>query len=227
MRSAYAALQTSLLRVTNLAAHVDTELLLPTTPAIRERHETLLCGAVVVSTGNFEFFLHDLVKAFVTQVCALSKPFASLPDRFQKTHYVDGAALLHRFTSNKAPWITDTREALIARMHSVQTTMPYALFWEAFASTNSNPGSRSVENILLRCDVKKPWQAISLKSINKHSANTLRTALDSFIRLRNECAHTGKALHVPTTGELRGYVDLIMDISEGITGALEDRLATL
>jgi hypothetical protein len=126
VRAAYAALQTSLQRITNVTAHVDTELLLPTTAAIRERHETLLCGAVVVSTGNFEFFLHDLVRAFVANVCVLSKPFATLPDRFQRTHYVDGAALLHRFTSNRAPWITDKREVLIARMHSVQSAFYYA-----------------------------------------------------------------------------------------------------
>jgi hypothetical protein len=184
VRAAYAALQASLLRITNLAAHIDSEVLLPSTAAIRERHETLLCGAVVVSAGNFEFFLHDLVRAFVANVCALSKPFATLPARFQRTHYVDGAALLHRFTSNKAPWVAGPREALIARMHSVQSGMPYDLFWEAFAATNSNPGSGAVKDILVRCDVKKPWQAVSSKSIRKHSPNTLTTALDAFIKLR-------------------------------------------
>jgi hypothetical protein len=75
--------------------------------------------------------------------------------------------------------------------------------------------------------VKKPWQAVSRKSIRRHSPNTLTTALDALIKLRNECAHTGKAVRVPTTGELRGYVDLLTDIGEGVTGVLEDRLAAL
>jgi hypothetical protein len=112
-------------------------------------------------------------------------------------------------------------------MYSVQATVPYDLFWEAFAATNSNPGATTVENILQRCDVKKAWLSVSQKSIRKHSAHTLKTALDAFIKLRNECAHTGKALHVPTMGELRGYVELLTDIGEGVTGVLEARLATL
>lgn len=227
MRNAYTALNTSLLRVRNLAAYVDAELLQPNSSAMRERHDSMLCGAIVVSTGNFEFFLHDLVRAFITQVCALGRPFASLPERLQRTHYVDGASLLQRFMSNKAPWVIDTKEALISRMHSVQGTAPYSLFWEAYATTNSNPGSKSIENILVRCDVKKPWDAISQKSILKHSPNALKTSLDLFIKLRNECAHTGKAVHVPTTSQLRDYVDLLNDIGEGLTGVLEERLATL
>jgi hypothetical protein len=227
VRAAYAALETSLQRITHLVAHVDTELMLAPTAAIRERHETLLCGAVVVSTGNFEFFLHDLVRAFVASVCALGRPFATLPPPFQRTHYVDGSALLHRVMIRKAPWVADTREVLVARMHSVQAALPYDLFWEAFAATNSNPTSQCVDNILARCAVNKPWQTVSLKSIRKHSPNILRTALDALITLRNECAHTGKAVRVPTTGELGGYVELLADIGEGVTGALEDRLATL
>jgi hypothetical protein len=228
VRSALSAFKASLSRVNGIASHVDSEVVLAAGNAVvRERHETLLCGAVVISTGYFESFIHDLVRAFIKGVCALGRPFATLPARLQKTHYVNGAALLHRFVTNKAPWITDTQVQLIERLDSVRAALPYELFWEAFAATNSNPGPRTVEDILQRCAITNPWGQVSVNSPSKRSKTILETGLASLIGLRNECAHTGKAARIPTTTELRGHVDLLTEIGEGMTVTLETRLSTL
>jgi hypothetical protein len=55
----------------------------------------------------------------------------------------------------------------------------------------------------------------------------LRIALDSFLSLRHECAHTGTASTVPTASEIRDFCDLLESIASGIVKVLEDHVAAI
>ncbi len=102
MRKALAAFVQSLGRVANVAAHVDAEAGISLNPGVRDRHETLLSGSVIILSGYFESFLKDVVKAFIDDICARSVPFTNLPPRLRDTHYNNGALMLQRFVSGKA-----------------------------------------------------------------------------------------------------------------------------
>lgn len=227
MRKALAAFVQSLNRVSSVAAQVDAEIAIAMSPGVRERHETQLAGSVIILSGYFESFLHDVVKAFIDGICARSLPFAGLPAKLRDTHYNEGALLLQKFVLGRARWVAGPREDLVKRMHSVQGAAPYTLFWEAFASTDSNPGPSTVKNILERCDVKHPWKQIQLHSKRKLAFTLIETELKSFMFMRNECAHTGKSTHAPTTTQVRDFIVMLDDLGEGVTGALETRLAGL
>lgn len=214
-------------RIEKVADHIDSEVAQAHLPLVRERHETLGCGSIVILSGFFETFLRDVVQAYIRDVNAISAPFSSLPKRMRTTHYSEGAALLHRVARGRARWVRDTQEGILGRLQTVQLAPPYELVWEAFADTGSNPDAETVKAVLARCDISEAWKAIAARSRRKRTALTLKTALDNFIALRHECAHTGRASIVPTTSTLRDNVESLRDIASGIAGVLVDRVNTL
>ena len=81
-----------------------------------------------------------------------------------------------------------------------------------------NPGSNVIRNFLKRFGVAEPIQ--TLASRMNTTANTLSLGLDSFIAVRNECAHSGMPTNAPTAGDVIGYCDLLDGIAAGIVSTL-------
>jgi hypothetical protein len=102
--------------------------------------------------------------------------------------------------------------------------------WEAFAETGGNPGSEVIADFLKRFGVERPIETLAsnvfLPSSNPGGAAVnlsppvLSTMLDSFIAIRNECAHTGQATNTPTASDVLGYCDLLEAIAAGIVATL-------
>jgi hypothetical protein len=57
------------------------------------------------------------------------------------------------------------------------------------------------------------------------SENTVSIRLNSFMEVRNECAHTGSAKNVPTASDALDYCQLIEDVGAGIVKVFQDLLA--
>jgi hypothetical protein len=229
MRTVLADFQDSLKSVGNICDYIDGNVTAALSdPAVRDRHEFMQCAATVTLSGFFESFLRDLAKKCVDAVCALNRPFAVLPSKMRHAHYEMGGRILSRRAvddrAGRPSRIVATTSDISFRLSSVATT-PYDLIWEAFADTHSNPGSQAIAEYIKRFGIQAPWKKIEDKA--SRSATTLRIQLDSFLSLRNECAHTGKAKTVPTADDIRQFISLLELIGMAIVAVFEDFAATL
>ena len=104
---------------------------------------------------------------------------------------------------------------------------PYELLWEAFADTKQNPGPATIKDYLERFGVKNPWSRLIVKVKTRQPAwseNSLILSLRSFIEVRNECAHSGRASNIPTTVDVRQHCELLQETAEAIVEVLADEL---
>lgn len=143
------------------------------------------------------------------------------------THYLEGALHLRdlvREEKGSNPVVLAQATHAAKRLASVSgSQMPYEILWEAFATTQANPGSKEISNYLTRFHVMDPIP--TLAGAMKVSGNTLAVCLNSFMEIRNECAHAGTAKNVPTSSDVRGYCDLIQSIGEGILAVFQNVLS--
>jgi competence ComEA-like helix-hairpin-helix protein len=95
--------------------------------------------------------------------------------------------------------------------------------WEAFAVTQGNPRPDVVEKMLEGLGVDNRHPRMDLALGGGYAA--VRLALDLFIDVRNECAHTGSATKIPSTSDLRSYCDTIERIAAAVVQVLEGRMA--
>jgi len=58
----------------------------------------------------------------------------------------------------------------------------------------------------------------------KTTPNTLVISLDSFMKVRHECAHTGSAKIMPTTTDVTGYCALIERLGTGMVNVFQNVL---
>jgi RiboL-PSP-HEPN len=226
MQNALDRFKSSLERVREIASEIDDRITSqPGNQRFRNATQTIICGSVVVTSGYFESFLSDLVKSYVMALNLKQFSFNGLPDKIQKTHYQDGAKFLLRIIQNQAPGHSTTREDVLRRLNTVLGPRPYELVWEAFANTHSNPGVETLESILKRCGISNPWEklaeAISVK------AEIIKSNLEGFITVRNDCAHTGTAIDIPATSTLLSYCDNLEKIATGVVKILSDLLAII
>ncbi|HUI73635.1 MAG TPA: HEPN domain-containing protein [Candidatus Acidoferrum sp.] len=229
MRTVLSDFSSSLSCVRDVADFIDSNISTALTdPVIRRRFEFMQCSAMVILSGYFESFLRNLAERCVASICALNKPFVTLPDKIRHAHYeLGGRALAIRAKDDRTgrpSRIAATAGDISSRLFSVATN-PYNLVWEGFAETQSNPGSENVAEYLKRYGITSPWDQLAVK-IGK-SSRTLRLQLDSFLYLRNECAHTGTANSIPTPNDIRDYVSFFQSLGHGIVSILEDLVASL
>jgi len=193
--------------------------------SVWERHETIQCASAVILSGFLETFLHEVAEAFISSLCAKQVAFTNLPVEIQKTHYgLGGEVLTSRQRNNsKSKWITATPEDIARRLASV-VNIPYELVWEAFADTKSNPNADVIKGFLQNFGINEPTKKLEAKLTL--SWNTIKASLDSFIAVRNESAHTGKATQAPSPSDLRDYCDLLDRVAGGVIDTLNDYLST-
>ncbi|MFM0567050.1 HEPN domain-containing protein [Paraburkholderia caledonica] len=163
------------------------------------------CATVVLISGYFENYLKNLVKEYIEAINGLGKPLSSIPFDMQLKHYAGGAdALVWASKQDKSLRSTLISQDLSRRLASLSQPNGYILAWEAFANTKSNPGAETVKTILSGLEIEKAWPEI----------NDLQTAhgrfdtfLESFIKMRNVCAHTGRHHTPPSGADVIEYVD--------------------
>jgi hypothetical protein len=182
----------------------------------------------VILSGFLESFLKQLADSCIGAICALNRPFSSLPDKIRYSHYEFGGAVLSQRAkddrANRPSRVQATVDDIASRLDSVSGT-PYDLVWEAFAETHANPNSETIKIYLKRFGVEKPWEKIT-NEVGPRPLG-LQGELDSFLLLRHECAHTGTASIVPTPSEIRGFCDMLGLIGDAIVKVLGSHLASL
>jgi RiboL-PSP-HEPN len=195
--------------------------------AIQARHETTLCAATVILSGFLESFLREIAEEMISDICGRGIPFDQLPSKVRITHYWDGAQHLRELAGEEKgsnPIVMAQASEAARRLASVAgAQMPYEILWEAFANTQANPGSKEIGAYLKRFHIMEPIP--TLANAMNMSENTLALLLNSFMEIRNECAHTGSAKNVPTTSDVRGYCKLIEDIGVGIVALFQGVLS--
>lgn len=227
--------RTSLQRIRNIAndalANTAQALKIPT---IRELHETTLSAVVVIMAGFFESFLREVAEKYSDIICQQNQPFQNLKPKIRFTHFQGGGRILTNIggkkPSSRYSWTPTTAPEVAKRLASVDAGPGYQLVWEAFAETGGNPGSEVIADFLRRFGVAKPTETLASNvflppsqpggtTLNL-SSNALITMLDSFIAIRNECAHTGQATNTPTASDVLRYCDLLEAIAAGIVATL-------
>jgi hypothetical protein len=180
------------------------------------------CASVVLLSGYFESYLKDLVKEYIGRINSLAKPLSIIPYSMQRKHYSGGAeALVWASKKDKELQTLVMSQDLTSRLASLSNVSGYILAWEAFANTNSNPGTETVANLLSGLEIEKGWKAIHDLS-SQHGL--LDTFLNGFIKLRNVCAHTGRHNTPPSGVDLLDYIEKFRKLAECIEMALALRL---
>lgn len=223
MKSALARLQSSLEQINDVANDMDSRIL-SSSSGTRSRDETLRCSCTVILSGFLETFLKEIAEKYVHTICDRKVSFHLLPKKTQQRHFIEGGKLLGLKFQNhgRVSWINANYEDMVQRLSSPTISTKYVLLWEAYATTQGNPGPSVIEEILRNLGVDKCPSKLDTALGGNYPTDKL--ALQSFIEVRNECAHTGSALTVPSTNEIRGFSSLIFRIAEAVVKILEERL---
>jgi hypothetical protein len=195
-------------------------------PSVQARHETTLCAGTVILSGFLESFLREIAEEMISDICGRGIPFDQLPSKVRVTHYWDGAQHVRELAGEEKgsnPLVMAQASDAARRLASVAgAQIPYEILWEAFGNTQANPGSKEIGAYLKRFHIMEPIP--TLAAAMNMSENTLALLLNSFMEIRNECAHTGKAKNVPTTTDVRGYCKLLEDVGTGIVTLFQNAL---
>ena len=225
MQNTLIALQTSLKGVRALADDVDLNL-----PAAVGNADVLarlnlvrsLCPVAI--SGYFESFLKDLARVALQDVNSRALPYGSLPEKMRKVHHEAGGEALKMKAGrpDRVAWITATPDDLARRIGSTSQST-YELAWEAFADTQANPGPRVVTEFLGRYGCKDVGRALA--SAAGQTWEAMELALNDLLLKRNECAHTGQIVAVPTTTEIRRHCDTVEQFAGAIVHVLRQHFA--
>lgn len=227
MQNALPNLKTSLDKVRAIADDVDAH----AQDALKDgsilaRHETTLCAATVILSGFLESFLRQIAEEMISDICGRGVPFDQLPPKIRVTHFMEGASHLRDLAAEEkgsSPLLLTQASDAAKRLASVSgNQVPYEILWEAFANTQANPGSKEIGAYLKRFHIMEPIPTLA-RAMNV-SENTLALFLNSFMEVRNECAHTGTAKNIPTSSDVRGYCDLIQSIGDGVVTVFQNIL---
>lgn len=227
MQNALPNLKASLDRVRAIADDIDARVQdALKDAAVQARHEVTLCAATVILSGFLESFLREVAEEMVTDISSRAIPFDQLPSKIRITHYLEGAFHIREMARQEKggdPVVLAKAADAARRLASVGATqLPYEILWEAFAQTQANPGPDEISAYLKRFHISEPLP--TLAAAMNATQNTLSLSLRSFMEIRNECAHTGKAKNVPTTSDVRGYCKLLEDVGAGVVTVFRDAL---
>ena len=99
--------------------------------------------------------------------------------------------------------------------------------WEAFANTGGNPNSSVIKSFMKNFGIANPTTSIEAALSKPGCWASLKNDLDVFIRVRNECAHTGTVTASPQLSTIIGYCDFLDELALGIDSALIGYLGTI
>ena len=195
--------------------------------AVRAKHVAVRSASLVLLSGFLESFLRQGAEAFFTELSDKGLKYSQLPAEMHKVHFVNGLDWMAKRAARReefAGGFADTITAL-TRVAEPPTKNMSALLWEAFAVTKGNPGPDVIAEYMKNFGVSDGLRRIG-EAGNVDPA-FLRASLTSFIKLRNECAHTGAAKNPPLPSDVRDYVDLLRRLALGVSRVLEKRVSEL
>jgi hypothetical protein len=231
MRPALEDLRVSLARVEAVVVEMDNNVsAVLADPQLGARYETTRCALAVIVSGLFESFLKDTAENFIRVVNQRNRPFNSLPESMRFVHFIYGAEKLEaaakkeKASVSSSPKHSPITQAIATKLAST-TQVPYELLWEAFSDTQSNPGPDALRDYLKRFGIDDPLQKLAAKTRSRHSKDFMILKLQLFIYLRNECAHTGGAVNIPSTVAISEACIFIDELAEGVVELLEGLLA--
>lgn len=198
---------------------------------IKAQQETIQCASVVVMSGYLEVFIRDLAKAFFDElrirgtglrVLTVAEPDAG----FSQTHFRNGARILTAMSKHKDA-DQQACEDFVRRLNAplIHEAEPPA--WEAFAMTEANPGPKVLRSFLKGLGIKDSLKAVSTAVNERYSETAFDTTLTSFIAIRNECAHTGKAKQIPSPQTVEDHIDMLRTLTLGMSKVVDARINTL
>jgi RiboL-PSP-HEPN len=198
---------------------------------IKAQQETVQCATMVVMSGYLEAFIRDLAKAFFDELKARGTGLQVLsvvdPDtNYSLVHFRNGAKVLANMAKGKDANLGDC-ELFIKRLHAPLEDATEPPAWEAFAMTEANPGPRVLRSFLKGLGINESLKGVSEAVNSRYSDVVFDTLLTSFIAVRNECAHSGKAKEVPTPTTVEDYVDVLRTLALGMCKVVDSRVSAL
>jgi len=176
-------------------------------------------------SGYLETFVKECMKAFVSRVNSSAIAFVDLPENVRLSHFRGGSKRVQEGVS-KAKDTGDMAPLhdLARRLASV-SAQPFEVVWEAFTETHANPNGNTLKELANKVGVDDLWAKMRSRVPVGHG--DLRTFLDSFIAVRNECAHSGRPSSPPTQSDVMSYADSLTAIAVGFVDLLEEQLVAI
>ena len=198
---------------------------------LRAQQETIQCASVVVMSGYLEVFIRDLAKAFFDELKQRGTGLRVLdvvaPDvGYSLTHFRNGAKILAAM-SKSSDADQKACEDFIRKLNAPLIEEREPPVWEAFAMTEANPGPKVLRAFLKGLGIKDSLKAVSDAVNTRYSENVFETTLTSFIAIRNECAHTGKAKQVPSPQTIEDHIDMLRTLTLGMSKVVDAKINTL
>lgn len=189
------------------------------------RNNAIQCASIVILSGYLESNLKTNAEMFFTVLDKKKCLTTQLPAAYLELHYRAGAKMLAKVSQAEAKknmGFAET-ETFVKRLAAPAQSGSHLPLWEAFAETSGNPGPTVIKDYLKRFDIQDPMRAVAVKLRGIYSASVLESKLQSFIDIRNECAHTGSAKSIPLPSDVRDYVTFLRYLTLGIARTLDDR----
>lgn len=194
----------------------------------RRKHEAIKSASIVLLSGYLESFMRDVAEAFFFEARERGIKFRELPAVMHETHFIAGLEEAARIAKNDKkqadPQFQSTRTAIRAISVPPDSDIS-SLFWRAFAVTKGNPGPNVLSDFLKNFGIQSPLA--QLAAVTNFGEGYLRTNLETFIKLRNECAHTGSVKNTPFPSAMRDYVHFLRVLTLGVTKLLDKKLVEI
>lgn len=185
---------------------------------VRDKHAAVRSASIVLLSGFLESFLRQCAEVFFDELERKGVRYADLPVSMHKIHFVVGLAEAQKVAKVDDDDFSQTM-ATLGKLADPRTRDLPDLYWKAFAVTKGNPGPEVLTEYLKNFGVKDPLQVVG--AMVKLDATFIRLNLQSFISLRNECAHSGKTKKTPSTQDVRDFVHFLRQLTLGISRVLE------
>lgn len=228
LRMVFGGFSESAKPISSLMDDLDAEApLLLKSEAVRLKHVAIRSASVVLLSGFLESFLRQAAEVFFKELSKRGIKYSELPELMRTKHFVAGLEHIQKVA--KSDYRLDkqfsmTRLALGSLMDPPEKGGAM-LYWEAFAMTKGNPGPDVLNEYLRGFGVQDPLVAAA--TAGNIDPGLLKISLESFIKLRNECAHTGTAKSTPQPSDIRDFVFLLRRLTLGISKVLDRRLVDL
>ncbi|WP_342750603.1 HEPN domain-containing protein [Termitidicoccus mucosus] len=191
------------------------------------RHSLIHNAMPVVLSGFLETFMRDCSQRFMIGVSGRGKAFADLPAIIKKRHFEGGGRILSDVAKNRITWVTSSQYDISVRIAEGARNSPARPLWEAFAFTGGNPSGAVIKSFLENLGVNSPANQIDAMANGRRPWASLKSDLDLFISVRNECAHTGRVVSSPSNSVILDYCELIDDVCCRIIELLESHLSSM
>ncbi len=191
------------------------------------------CAAYTKLYAIWEGFVRNLVGSWLARLPSLYSGYSELPERVRKGHSHGVAVVLARAASPRHRHLSELN--MLEGLHSgLSGKADYTLLPEAFFHDGQNLKDDTLEQLLSRLSLTKPWEWIGRQEAMidymgnvRGGSSTPRSELRDLVKRRNEASH-GEVGEVVSSQELKKVADYVTILCEAtasfVTRALLDRM---